>query len=439
MQKFRFFSLPIAALCALALLPGRPAVSQVVGKRLAILEFKGTKIESEVLENFSDEVRGGAVEGLAGRGVLVMTRESMMVLLKEMGKKECNEGDCEVETAKNIGADFVVSGSVARIDGVYVVTLKLFETAKANLLATNRIEAKRQLEVSRQLRQHGKDLAATNIGARPAPSLASPPAASAPLLSPPLSAPTPQPARGCASNQVAIPGGIFKMGSGLQTGWFPDETHKVTLSPYCIDRTEVTVTAYRACVRSGECDPPNTGDSCTWGQSGLDNQPINCVDWNQAKAYCERTGGRLPTEAEWEFAARGSDRRKYPWGNDDDVVPHCCMLRSSYEPDAGLDALKSSGPCPVGSRHFDVSPFGVLDMAGNVSEWTADGYDPYSAADQRNPQGSRRAGALRVFRGGNWNSAGKDAVRADHRESLNPGYRFETMGFRCARGSMMLR
>jgi len=99
---------PGLAVFMLASLAAQTADSQTVAKRLAVLEFKGRGIEGDVLDAFSDEVRGGAVEGLAGRGVQVMTRENMMVLLKEMGKSGCSEGDCEVETARNIGADFVV-------------------------------------------------------------------------------------------------------------------------------------------------------------------------------------------------------------------------------------------------------------------------------------------------------------------------------------------
>jgi len=103
----------------------QPAIPQTAGKHLAVLELRGAKIEGDVLDAFADAVRSGAVEGLAGSGVQVMTRENMLVLLKEMGKKECTEGDCEVETARNIGADFVVSGSVVRTAATLVVALKL--------------------------------------------------------------------------------------------------------------------------------------------------------------------------------------------------------------------------------------------------------------------------------------------------------------------------
>jgi TolB-like protein len=163
---------------------GQPAISQAAGKRLAVLEFKGGSIKNEVLDAFADAVRGGAVDGLVGRGVQVMTRENMMVLLRDMGKKDCSEGDCEVETARNIGADFVVSGSVVFIDNTFVVTLKLHETQGGSLLATDRVEAKSQIEVLHQLSEHSRKLVAGYIGPHPAPSVtqAQPPSVPEPRI-----------------------------------------------------------------------------------------------------------------------------------------------------------------------------------------------------------------------------------------------------------------
>jgi TolB-like protein len=153
--------------CILSLLIGPPAASQTISKRLAVLEFNGGGIKGEVLDAFSDEVRGGAVDALAGRGVQVMTRENMLVLLKEMGKKDCSQGDCEVETARNIGADYVVSASVVMIDDEFVVTLKLHETKNGSLLATDRVNAKRKLDVLFKLRELGRKLVASNVSFRP--------------------------------------------------------------------------------------------------------------------------------------------------------------------------------------------------------------------------------------------------------------------------------
>jgi formylglycine-generating enzyme required for sulfatase activity len=432
-------ALPTFIGLASALLVLQPAVSQTPAKRLAVLELKG-KIDGDVLDTFADAVRGGAVEGLVGRRVQVMTRENMMVLLKEMGKKDCSEGDCEVETARNIGADYVVSGGVVRIDGAFVVTLKLHETRGGSLLATDQIDAKTELEVLRQLREHGRNLVASTIGPRAAAlprALGPEPAATAQ----PLSHPAPQPVRGCVRDQVAIPGGTFWMGD-------PDyakPVHQVTVAPYCIDRTEVTVAAFRTCVQGGGCPPPSATvdwkdigaedkargrQFCTWGKSGTDQHPINCVDWNQATTYCEWTGGRLPTEAEWEYAARGKDGRLYPWGNDrpDATKLNACGGECSSHPMyAGSDGWRATAP--VGSYPEGASAFRVLDMAGNVWEWTADAFADYS----EDPQGLRRDESLRVFRGGSWTNFDAAWVRAGTRSRREPGSRSQIIGFRCAR------
>lgn len=139
-------------------------MAQAADSRLAVLEFQGKKIDEETLKTLADAVRGGALDGLSGRGVDVMTRENMMAMLKAMGKRECNEGECEVETARNIGADFVVSGTVTRIEDKYVVTLKMHESQKGNLLGTDMVKAKTQLEVLDLLREHGRDLVRMHLG-----------------------------------------------------------------------------------------------------------------------------------------------------------------------------------------------------------------------------------------------------------------------------------
>jgi formylglycine-generating enzyme required for sulfatase activity len=431
---------------AFAVLVGQPAISQTTVKRLAVLEFKGASIRGDVLDTFADAVRGGAVEALAGRRVQVMTRENMMVLLKDMGKKDCSEGDCEVETARNIGADFVVSGSVVQIDAAFVVTLKLHETKGGSLLATDQIEAKSQIELLRQLREKGRNLVASNVGPRPAAPLG--PQETEPALGTRApSRPAPASVHGCATNQVPIPGGTFWMGD-------PDyakPVHKVTLSAFCIDKTEVTVAGFRACVQDGGCPPPSAtvdwkdikseerskwSPYCTWGKRGLDQHPINCVDWKQATTYCEWSGGRLPTEAEWEYAARGKDGRLYPWGNqrpDANRLNACggeCGQAHMYPDDDGWPAT-----APVGKFREGASAFGVLDMAGNVWEWTADSFAEYSDQPVTNPQHLLRDESPRVFRGGSWTNVDPAWVRAGYRNKRDPGSRTLILGFRCARAA----
>jgi formylglycine-generating enzyme required for sulfatase activity len=229
---------------------------------------------------------------------------------------------------------------------------------------------------------------------------------------------------GTGANWVRIPGGTFKMGEGES-----ENVTTVTLSPYAMNRTEVSVAQYKACVDAGKCSASEIQHEgsgwrqwCNWGVPGKENHPINCVDWNQATAYCEAQGGRLPTEAEWEFAARGTEGRKYPWGNS--------------EPDAESKALfgkTDRGTAPVESYGGGVSPFGLLNMAGNVWEWVEDMYAPYPGGTQNNWKGE--AGQQRVFRGGGW-YGDADGMRAANRSKLSPAVRVNGLGFRCARGAV---
>jgi len=288
--------------------------------------------------------------------------------------------------------------------------------------------------------------------------------ASAPEPDPPQSVPpVPEWAGGCAANQVPIPSGTFLMGDdALEAG----PVHQVTLSAYCIDKTEVTVAAFRDCVQSDHCQPPvqanverkgfrpedttKLNQLCTWGKSGLDEHPINCVDWRQAAAYCKWAGNRLPTEAEWEYAARDADARDYPWGNEApgaDRLNACgsegvsiakqlfgvtLTITPMYTGDDGWPAT-----APVGSYPKGASPFGILDMAGNVLEWTADSFVDYSARPATNPQRSGTGGSPRVVRGGSWSHFDPARVRAAGRGGYGPDRRDISLGFRCARGVNM--
>jgi TolB-like protein len=143
------------------------AAAQRGNKRLAVLEFQGKNLDQDVLMTFSDTVRGGALQGLEGRGVVVMTRENMLVLLRDMGKKECGEGECEVETARNIGADYVVSGKVVRVEQSYFVTLKMHETQGGSLIGTDTVEATSQVELLRTLRERARQVTVAAFGSRP--------------------------------------------------------------------------------------------------------------------------------------------------------------------------------------------------------------------------------------------------------------------------------
>ena len=134
---------------------------------MAVLEFQGKDLDPDILMTFSDTVRGGTLQALEPYGVVGMTRENMLVLLRDMGKKECGEGDCEVETARNIGADYVISGKVVRVEQSYFVTLKLHETQGGSLLGTDTVEGASQVELLRALREHARQLTTAAFGPGP--------------------------------------------------------------------------------------------------------------------------------------------------------------------------------------------------------------------------------------------------------------------------------
>jgi eukaryotic-like serine/threonine-protein kinase len=263
----------------------------------------------------------------------------------------------------------------------------------------------------------------------------------------------------CLDGMVAVPAGTFTMGSPEGEG-YPDEQprHEVTLSAYCIDRTEVTVGAYAACVAAGACRPALLTVNWTnysarqvkvaspWcNRMDRPDHPINCVDWDQAAAYCTWEGKRLPTEAEWEYAARGSDGRVYPWGNGVPSMTRLNMRRSELVMMAKRELTESWGvmhdgddgwetTAPVGSYPEGASPFGALDMAGNVWEWTADWYGSYAPQAETNPQGPS-TGTSRVYRGGGCTTSDTSKARTANRRWIPPTARDYDRGFRCARGN----
>ncbi|MGC8926285.1 MAG: formylglycine-generating enzyme family protein, partial [Calditerrivibrio sp.] len=182
----------------------------------------------------------------------------------------------------------------------------------------------------------------------------------------------------------------------------------------------VTVDEYARCVNAGGCTQPDTGRYCNYGVDGRGDHPINCVDWNQANAYCQWAGKQLPTEAQWEKAARGTDGRIYPWGNDWDASKAC---------------FNQSSTCAVGSYPQGASPYGVMDMAGNVWDWCADWYDEnyYASSPDHNPTGPD-SGQYRVVRGGSWGLDITMRLRASYRwYSVPSGGYVDFDGFRCVR------
>lgn len=242
---------------------------------------------------------------------------------------------------------------------------------------------------------------------------------------------------------LPVPAGCFQMGQ--DEGGEPDErpAHRVCVDGFQLERTEVTNEAYGACVRAKACPRPRSFSARHFGRP---KQPVVGVTWHAAAAYCAWVGRRLPSEAEWEWAATGPRRRRFPWG---DEPP---------DPSRASFGWQHHGPDDVGGHPAGAGPFGHLDLGGNVWEWVADVYHPayYATSPEQNPDGGtcaeslaffkdlRRSGRKgytgsnpipdiceRVLRGGAWNYKA-DGLRVTNRVHHGPKFRIKVAGFRCA-------
>jgi formylglycine-generating enzyme required for sulfatase activity len=229
------------------------------------------------------------------------------------------------------------------------------------------------------------------------------------------------PARATTLASATVPGACPEGMAALRAGTFTmgDRKDRVSVQPFCLDVSEVTSTAYAECVGSEQCSADHLGEysidgsaftgthRCNYGVWERNFHPINCVDWNQAASYCLAVGKRLPTEEEWEWAARGEGKASiYPWGNS--------------TPDAQLcwsGVYMRTDTCPVGGFPQGDAPRGIHDLAGNVWEWTS----------------SRHALRERVVRGGGGPFDVASDVRAAARRGYPASFRNTHVGFRCAR------
>jgi formylglycine-generating enzyme required for sulfatase activity/serine/threonine protein kinase len=268
----------------------------------------------------------------------------------------------------------------------------------------------------------------------------------------------------CPEDMVLIAGGSMFMGDlDLDNARPP---HKVTVESFCVDRHEVTAGAYDACAQHGNClKAPQVvhfadvtdaqqlafSELCNARREGRENHPANCVDWGMADNFCRGPGGRLsdggarlPTEAEWEFAARGSAQKAYPWGDEPPDATrlnacgsecdawfkaHHLMTRTLYPADDHF-----AGTAPVGSFPAGATREGVLDLAGNVWEWTGDWYGRYGGDAVASPKGAE-SGTERVVRGGSFNGSMSAWAKPAYRWKTTPDTYNHAIGFRCAMGA----
>jgi len=232
-------------------------------------------------------------------------------------------------------------------------------------------------------------------------------------------------ARSGISDWISIPGGSYEMGSNVGA---TDEqpVHTVMIAPFELMKTEVTVAQYRKCVEAGACASLDADRYCNWGVSGREDHPINCLDWTHASAFASWAGGRLPSEAEWEYAARsGGKAQQYPWGEEAATCRRAIM-------DDGGSGCGEDRTWPVCSKPEGLSTQGVCDLAGNVWEWTQDAiHDDYTGAPADGTAWEEEA-LGRMVRGGGWADGDTD-LRASFRSGFDPTFRGDGLGFRLAR------
>jgi formylglycine-generating enzyme required for sulfatase activity len=205
----------------------------------------------------------------------------------------------------------------------------------------------------------------------------------------------------CPPGMVAVPGGLIEL-----------HGEAMRIPSFCMDRTEVTVDAYASCVEVGVCGGAGLecGNAATWHKKNKGSHPMNCVTWEEADTFCREHGKRLPAEEEWEWAARGGRKAlRYPWGNDAPADRACWDGEGN-----SVGAGERKTTCPVGANPRGKSADGIMDLAGNVREWTSTPHERF-----------------RVLRGGSWGDSLPEFLSASFRGWNAPDERMELLGFRC--------
>jgi formylglycine-generating enzyme required for sulfatase activity len=379
-----------------AVLLAIPPLSAGAQQRLAVLEITGKALGADERALLADAVRGAVVEAVGGR-LIVMTRENMEVMLTDMGlDASCvSEGACEVETARNLGVDYVLSGSVTSVEGTRILSLKLHETKTGQLLGSKQARgASVMLLLDAAPATTAALLANLPGGSSPAPAAVSHAAVSEASLK--VAVATTIAARGSDWTSPtlgvmrSIPAGTFMMGSPRSEAdhKFDEKEHEVTLTRgFLLMEHEVTQGEWQSVMGSNPSGFSACGASC----------PVEKVSWNKVQEFVAKVSARdqvayrLPTEAEWEYAARGGGEGGYAGGSDIDAV-------GWYEDNSG----KKTHPGCQKERNGYL----LCDMTGNVWEWTSDVYGWYPAGAATDPIGARLgllpAKRLRAYRGGSW-------------------------------------
>ena len=329
-------------------------------------------------------------------------------LLAFANSDKCDQTQCHIAVGNLIPAQKLLAGTLVRLNKTYVISVRLIDIERNVVEFSAKEQMTGEADDLIQLTQ----LVAIDVREHFGERVSRPAFSSQPQTSPlPQAQPAPQPTiKAKDAPMVRVPAGEFMMGCNEQVDKQCKANekpyHKVYLDAFSIDKLDVTQGQYNECVSGGRC----TANQQMNGFMGPD-QPVVNVSWEDANTYCQWAGKRLPTEAEWEKAARGTDGRIYPWGNEIDST------KATYGKASSRGA----------------SPYGIMDMAGDVWNWVADWYDAsyYKSSPDRNPQGPT-SGRYRVVRGGlfGFHAAGLRASARgnDNSRDLNAG-----SGFRCAR------
>jgi formylglycine-generating enzyme required for sulfatase activity len=395
---------------------------------VAVLPWSVSGLPGSSAASLTDRSTGAL---LATRRLAVLERGHVDVVLREQAFQASGacEDACAARLGKLLGSDLVLLGNAAMVGQMGVLQARLVQSSTGLVVNTA--------------------TATTNDGEDAIPPLVG-------SVVQELAAELPEDSGSIAKTstigRVGLPGGCFPMGaSDLEEDAAP--VHDVCVDPFRIDPAEVANDAYEKCVQAGRCQPAHYDDGIcyhldmerkVWSQSTLGTDfrdprmPVVCVQWKQAQDYCRFAKGRLPTEAEWEFAARWKSRGKFPWG--DDPEDACRYGNVADRTFADMFGRIPGQRCSDGRSRmapiaqYAPTPNGLYDMTGNAQEWTADWYwgSYYLYSPVRDPPGAQ-AGEKKVIRGGGWRKSGV-LLRPERRDIADPLFPVDELGFRCVDG-----
>lgn len=349
---------------------------------------------------------------------------------KVMSYQDCYDESCRLDLTKALSADKSLSVAVAKEEQMCRVTANLYDTvtevteSAADVLSEcSYVALKNAMKaVAAQLSGRESDIPQGSAAATNA-------SGSEKSVTQVQSANNPGAAgQGAADlSWVRIPAGHQVVGSNSASADISEKpAHPVKLKAFDISRSEITIREYAACVNQSSCSFPRKGGQCNWGKPDRLDHPVNCVDWMQAAEFASWAGGRLPSEAEWEYAARGGSESEYPWGNE----PPSCD-RAVFAVNGGGCGWKSTWK--VCSKPLGNTSSGLCDMAGNVREWVSDSWSvDYQAASFDGTAMHSAYKTYRVNRGGSWQSLPR-WLRCSARNKDYQKDRLPDIGFRIVR------